>query len=165
MDLYLKRTDNRGLGVFAGRPFAKGEIVARATGTEIDCQTEHSFQIGWHRHLEPDPPTRFFNHSCRPNLGVRTNNHGWPEFVALRDIAAGEELTYDYAMTEYRHYERSLPELEFDLTCRCGAARCRGKLGYYSELSEELKEEYAGFISDYLLGAESGESGEMRDES
>ncbi len=38
----------------------------------------------------------FSNHSCDPNLAVQ----GQIVFVALRDIAAGEELTHDWKKTE-----------------------------------------------------------------
>jgi hypothetical protein len=37
-----------------------------------------------------------YNHSARPNLYHRTAGRLTIEFVALRDIAAGEELTHDY---------------------------------------------------------------------
>ena len=37
------------------------------------------------------------NHSCEPNCGIR-NACG---LVALRDIKDGEEITYDYCMTDY----------------------------------------------------------------
>jgi SET domain-containing protein len=37
-----------------------------------------------------------YNHSARPNLVHRTAGRLTLEFVALRDIAAGEELTHDY---------------------------------------------------------------------
>jgi hypothetical protein len=58
-------------------------------------------------------------------------------------------------MTEYRHYERPRPELDFDLTCRCGAPGCRHRFGYYAELTPELKQTYRGFISRYLVNSES----------
>jgi uncharacterized protein len=151
LDVKLDFTPDRGQGLFALRNFRMGELVLSATGEVVSKQTEHSIQIGWDRHLEPRPLARFINHSCDPNLGVKTNKHGFPDFVAMRAITMGEELTFDYAMTEYRHYERDDPALEFDLTCHCGSVICRGKLGYYSELPHELKEKYAGFISDYLL--------------
>jgi hypothetical protein len=38
--------------------------------------------------------------------------------IALRDIAAGEELTYDY----------NLYDGEDDAPCLCGSERCRGSL-------------------------------------
>lgn len=62
-------------------------------------------------------PMRFTNHSCRPNarLSIR---QGRVEFYALRAIAVGEEVTVDYGETHH----------EGKLSCRCGAAGCRGAL-------------------------------------
>ena len=56
----------------------------------------------------------FINHSCDPNLGLR----GQITLVALRDIEVGEEVCFDYAMTDCTPYD------EFE--CRCGMAACRG---------------------------------------
>ena len=162
MDVYPREVSGVvGFGLFAGRDFQKGELVVRATGEVLPYQTRHSIQVDWDRHLEPDPPARYLNHSCDPNVGIQTNEFGLPDFVAMRGIEQGEEIRFDYAMSEWKHYERSDPALEFDLTCRCGSENCRGKMGYYSELSDELKAKYKGFISDYLVrwekrGAASG---------
>jgi hypothetical protein len=52
------------------------------------------------------------NHSCEPNVGIE----GQIVFVALRDIAAGEELVLDYAMMD-DHDEA--------MACHCGAPSCR----------------------------------------
>ena len=153
-NIYIKETGYKGKGVFAARDFKKGDFLFRTTGQVRETQTEHSIQIGWAQHVDPNPPARYLNHSCEPSAGVKTNGHGYPDFVALRDIAKDEEITYDYAMTEFRHYPRATPELEFDLTCHCGARQCRGKFGYYSELKESLKQAYQGFISAYLLEAD-----------
>ena len=68
----------------------------------------------------------FINHSCNPNCETVENNDGEVWIVALRDIAAGEELTYDYSL-----YDGDGEDLS---TCACGASNCRGTL--YSE--EEL---------------------------
>lgn len=53
------------------------------------------------------------NHSCDPNTGFIGLN-----VAALRDIAAGEELTLDYGTFYDDHME--------PFECRCGAANCRG---------------------------------------
>ncbi len=152
MDVYFKEVDCQiGLGVFAGRRFHKGEAVLKPTGHVIDHQTIYSIQIGWDCHLDPDAPGKFLNHSCDPNVGVNTDRDGLPVFVAMREIEKDEHIVFDYAMTEYMHYPRPNPELEFELNCYCGAENCRGRLGYYTELSDELKQKYAGFISDYLV--------------
>ena len=55
----------------------------------------------------------YLNHSCEGNCGF--NDEG--DFVALRNIKAGEELTYDYGLAE------SNPK--FRLICTCGSAICR----------------------------------------
>ena len=60
---------------------------------------------------------RYINHSCEPNTFMRRTDER-AEFYALRDIRAGEELTLDYGDNHH----------EGRLACRCGAARCRGKL-------------------------------------
>lgn len=151
LNVYLAYKPGIGLGVYAQRPFKRGEYLFSATGTVIPHQTRFSLQIDWDKHLDAHPPARYLNHSCEPNIGVKTNARGLPDFYALRDIAKDEELRYDYAMTEYRHYERSQPELDFDLTCNCGAPTCRGRFGYYSELTPDLKAKYRGFISAYLV--------------
>lgn len=58
-------------------------------------------------------PLRFTNHSCRPNAVLRIRQ-GRVEFYAMRDIAAGEELTANYGETHH----------EGRLRCRCGAPGC-----------------------------------------
>jgi hypothetical protein len=54
------------------------------------------------------------NHSCEPNVGMGGN----VLLVAMRDIAAGEELTIDYALF--------LSDTGFAMDCRCRTAACRG---------------------------------------
>ena len=152
MDYYFKDTKNCiGLGVFAGRPFQAGEWILTAVGQLVSEQTMFSIQVDWDWHLDVEPPARFLNHSCNPNAGVRMKEQLTPMFIALREIAKDEEITFDYAMTEFMHYPRNDPRLEFDLSCACGSPECRGKMGYYSELSEELKQKYQGFFAPYLL--------------
>ena len=59
---------------------------------------------------------RLINHSCAPNCRSETvRGHIW--IIAAREIAAGEELTFDYG---YRW--RDWP----NHPCRCGTARCVG---------------------------------------
>ncbi len=164
MDIDIKKiSGDIGLGVFAARDFVKGELVVRATGEVLSYQTRHSIQIDWDRHLEPDPPARYLNHSCEPNIGIQTNELELPDFVAMRDIERGEECRWDYAMSEWKHHQRADPALEFDLTCHCGSKYCRGKMGYYSELPDRLKEKYKGFISDYLVRWEESQKEKRRE--
>lgn len=67
---------------------------------------------------------RFINHSCDPNCEVEIEDDR--VFIyALRDIAPGEELTYDYSLDVE---EEPTPELRQVFACRCGAATCRGTM-------------------------------------
>lgn len=61
---------------------------------------------------------RLINHSCEPNCRSEIiRGHIW--ITARRDIAPGEELTFDYgySVTEWRHHP-----------CRCGSAKCIGHI-------------------------------------
>lgn len=62
-------------------------------------------------------PLRFANHACAPNMVLKIQQ-GRVAFYAIRNIDAGEELTAQYGETH--HAGR--------LICRCGAAKCRGRI-------------------------------------
>lgn len=67
---------------------------------------------------------RFINHSCAPNCdAVVDEGRIW--ITTVRDVAAGEELAYDYAFVLE---ERHTPAAKRRYPCRCGAARCRGTM-------------------------------------
>ena len=67
--------------------------------------------------------SRFLNHSCEPNIKTEkwtVDGELCIGLFALRDIQAGEELTFDYQFQ--RDGEKALP-------CHCGAPSCKGVLG------------------------------------
>lgn len=82
--------------------------------------------------------TAFINHSCEPNLKCFVVRDTHDEriyrlcFFALRDIAPGEELTFDYAVGKAMEGKRGGPNREAVVEgrsrCQCGAAKCRGWL-------------------------------------
>jgi len=86
---------------------------------------------------EPEP-NDCFNHSCDPNLGF----FGQIGLVALRDIQAGEELMFDYAMSDGSPYD--------EFKCFCGSANCRGKITGNDWKLPELWGKYKGYFSPYL---------------
>jgi hypothetical protein len=117
-----------GYGVVTTRPFHKGELVCPGDGVQyredddfddtyaLILDGEHGETVLW----DLVDQTRWLNHSCDPNSEVLSR---WdPEaklirawWVAVRDIAVGEEITYDYAFA---------PEVAEP--CHCGAPACRG---------------------------------------
>ncbi|HLW53353.1 MAG TPA: SET domain-containing protein-lysine N-methyltransferase [Candidatus Angelobacter sp.] len=142
----------QGRGLFARERIARHEIVAVKGGHIFareklrDVQARlgpAEIQITEDLYIGPlDPSERegsmiFSNHSCEPNLGVQ----GQVVFVAMRVIQAGEELTHDWAMTDCD---------EGEMSCNCGAARCRGKVTGKDWMRKDLQERYRGFFSWYL---------------
>lgn len=60
----------------------------------------------------------YINHSCAPNCETEEDEQGRVWIYALRDIAPGEELTYDYYLYDG----------DGEQPCCCGAPRCRGTM-------------------------------------
>ena len=143
-----------GRGAFATEAIAAGEVVEVKAGHILsraelealpDALQESEIGIAPGLHLaattaaELDDVMLFLNHSCEPNVGVRGN----VVFVAMRDIAAGEELTIDYAMID----DHDDPPMR----CRCGADSCRHEITGSDWQRPELQHRYGSFLSAYLL--------------
>lgn len=141
-DIFIQQTE-KGRSVFASRCFRKGETVVVGRPVEIlPERTTHSFQMDFDLHIELDEPGQLINHSCSPNTGVRNNQYGAYDFVALVDIPSGSELTWDYETTEY--ISIAIPE------CYCGSPECRSKTLGFKFLPVEIRKKYGEFIADYL---------------
>lgn len=146
----VQETESTGLGVFTPRGFGRGErvFVLRGKVRRIDSRdtTDASenpnwFGIGKDVWIDPDAPFMFLNHSCEPNLGVR----GERDFVALRDIAPGEELTVDYSITEVDEH--------WNMTCQCGARTCRRTIGSIHTLPYEVFLRYLPYVGGHFRHA------------
>lgn len=77
------------------------------------------------------------NHSCEPNLGLQ----GQIVYVALRDIAIGEELTFDYAMND--------DDPDEIMKCECGTPSCRGVVTGADWKNPEIQRKYDGYFLVY----------------
>ena len=127
--------------------FKQGDIVVRGKVDRIlPNRTDYSFQIDLNTHVDLDEPARLLNHSCDPNLGLRSNEFGGYDFVALREIAEYEELCWDYCMSEYI-------SIAVSGNCLCGSNICRREITGFKYLPQETKNKYGKFIADYLKGS------------
>jgi hypothetical protein len=148
----VQKSPIQGRGLFATGEFSPGEIVCvkggyiftRATLDEIEpvlgpaeIQIADGLFIGPSRTEDLEGGMIFSNHSCDPNLAVQ----GQIVFVALRQIAIGEELTHDWATTD---------DDDYSMTCRCGAAGCRGTITGKDWQKKDLQRKYRGVFSWYL---------------
>lgn len=140
----VRGAPGKGVGVFAIRAFRVGETVLRARAVATVAErAENTMQVGPDVHVAIDAPAVYLNHACAPSLGLRDNTHGAFDFIALTDIAAGDEVTFDYAMSEWE-----VGSLE---DCRCGAPACRrgGALGF-AALPAAIRATYAPHLAAYL---------------
>jgi hypothetical protein len=83
-------------------------------------------------------PGDSINHSCEPNCGMRNAT----TIVAMRVIAIGEELTFDYAMSDASDYD--------EFNCNCGTSLCRGRVRADDWRLDTLRQRYKGFFSPYI---------------
>lgn len=79
----------------------------------------------------------YINHSCEPNCGIKESL----QIVAIRDIEQGEEITFDYAMSEASDYS---------MDCKCGSRNCRVTITGNDWKLPSLQEQYRGFFSGYI---------------
>ncbi|WP_369792884.1 SET domain-containing protein [Terriglobus sp. TAA 43] len=72
----------------------------------------------------------FINHCCEPNCQTEEDEEGHVYILALRNIAAGEELTYEYHL-----YDSD----EDDQPCYCSTDACRGTMFSEAEVRRRKK--------------------------
>lgn len=117
----------QGNGVFASQAFRRGSVLlhlddSRVVDLEHPLRTE-AVELECHRDFLSDGtvvlmqvPERYINHSCDPNCYVYSV-HRERFLLARRDIAAGEEISMDYALNA----------IDGDVwDCRCNSENCRG---------------------------------------
>lgn len=106
----------RKIGEIRGEPLTVKEARLRAKRQRrimmVEVSARTAIDVSQSTHA-----LRFTNHSCRPNAALRIVQ-GRVELYALRDLAAGEEITANYGETHH----------EGRLRCRCGAPGCVGRI-------------------------------------
>ena len=136
MGLIVRSSLIHAAGCYTTTPIAKGTRVVEYTGPIIDKEEAdrryenkpitYLFGIGdGSKVIDGHGIAMFINHSCDANCETEEiDGRVW--IMAIRDIAASEELCYDYCL--YDGDDEEAP-------CNCGAKRCRGSM--YS--AEELR--------------------------
>jgi len=122
--LQVIRSGIHGYGIVATRRFEPGDVIAVVDGVlwsgEEDQDDRYSLWLGDDWFYDMVDQTRWINHSCDPNGEVEAGLEGdppraWARIVAIRPIAPGDEITYDYGFTA-----------DVAEPCACGARSCRG---------------------------------------
>ena len=138
-----------GLGLFAREGIRAGEVVATIGGRLIDDAELQRLATSGRRYnsaavdegvnvlIADDEPITRGNHSCDPNVWLVDAS----TLVARRDIALGEEITTDYA---------TQTAVEWEMSCHCGSALCRGTIRGSDWQRPELQRRYEGHFAPFL---------------
>jgi SET domain-containing protein len=129
MGLIIRSSAIHAAGCYTTTPIRKGARVAEYTGRRLskeeadacyqDSIVTYLFGLGdGSIVIDGHCTAMFINHSCDANCETG-EVHGRIWIKAIRNIAAGEEITYDYCL-----YDGG----EDEALCNCGAKRCRGTM-------------------------------------
>ena len=140
----------KGFGSFAVAPIPTGTIIATFGGTILHRHNFETYPLEQRsRSIQIDTdlfvlgpvsrePGDSINHSCSPNCQLRNAT----QIIAMRDIAIGEELTYDYATSDASNYD------EFE--CACGTKNCRMRVTGSDWKLPDLQSRYQKIFSPYV---------------
>ncbi len=111
----------------------EGDALASfAASTFEPSPTKYTVQVELDRHIRLKPEViQYICHSCDPNVRFDVTRR---MIVALKPLAAGEELNFFYPTTEWNMAE------PFD--CWCGTDRCHGRIAGAKHLPLEARNAY-----------------------
>ena len=146
----MRLTPGKGYGSFAIKRINKGEVVASFGGFVVDAKELNNFssdrvarslQLNENKYLlsgSTPEPGDMLNHSCEPNCGAT----GTSSICAMREISPGEELTFDYAMTDASKYD--------EFNCACKKPNCRQKISGTDWKNILMQKKYMSFFNSYI---------------
>jgi len=128
MPLVVRPSRIHSVGVFTSKPIRKRTRVVEYAGERITAEEADRRYDGASRTylyglddgktvIDGEGLGAYLNHSCDPNCEIdEIKGRVW--LFAIRDIAAGEELVWDYNL-----YDDDDPA-----PCHCGSPKCRGTM-------------------------------------
>lgn len=152
-NLFSVGENHLGKAVYAAVPFAEGDQIVKFTGRRFRADQVPSLMRGGGDRFVQVTPDHYMgpsgriddliNHSCSPNAGLRFTAEG-VVLVAIRPIAPGEEIAWDYSTT--------LAESNWHMICQCRSPECRRVIGNFETLSPDRQEWFRArnLVAPYL---------------
>ncbi|WP_188054602.1 SET domain-containing protein [Sphingosinithalassobacter sp. CS137] len=152
-NLFRVEENHLGKAVYAATRFAPGDTLLEFTGRRFRADQIPSIMHGRSDRFVQVTPDHYMgpsgrlddlvNHSCDPNAGLRFVDEG-VFLVAVRDIAPGEEVTWDYSTT--------LTQSNWHMICQCRAETCRRVIGNFESLDPDRQEWFRArnLVAPYL---------------
>ncbi len=142
-----------GIGVFSAIPISPGEIVLKIDDSRVVTDADpldpdrgefehHCDYLAGGEIVLMQPPERFINHRCDPNTYIKTIA-GDRYVVALREIFAGDEVTYDYCVNG---------DGDTEWACNCDSPACRRQhsSGFF-RLPVEVQVRYLALLDTWFI--------------
>lgn len=128
----IRTAGNKGIGLFTTIPRKKGDVVFIATGPTRYAHFEGKacfdfpdwYSVDKDIWIDIALPWVKINHSCEPNTAI----DGYRCFRAIKNINAGEEITFDYSISD--------DEDDWGFACLCGTESCCGWVGPIQTITE-----------------------------
>lgn len=151
--VYVAESRIHGQGVFAAITLKPGEPVlilddSREVTPDNPLRTDEGEHPRFCDFLDNDrvvlmqPPERYINHSCSPNVFVKTFG-GVRYVLALKMIYATEELAFDYCINSRGNTI---------WLCNCGSPRCRHTIhSDFFQLPFQLQLEYLPLLDAWFV--------------
>ena len=146
--VYAGESRIEGKGVFVNEDVRKGDIICDIDGEikEREIKSESGSRkfanwIGMGKNLWLNPNKtifRYLNHSCDPSVAIT----GTKTLVALRDMKKGDEVTFDYSLTDTDMY--------WEMECHCGSEKCRHIIRPIYSLPTEVFANHYPHIPEYF---------------
>jgi SET domain-containing protein len=150
----LSESDHCGWGQVAIEDIQKDEVIVVFGGHVMTMEEFYSlpakiqefpYQISEEPDLVFGPANfdelqhgEFFNHSCDPNTGFKSALH----LVAMRNIRAGDAITFDYAMCTTGDFG--------NMNCHCEVQGCRKYITGDDWKISLLQDRYRGYFQPYI---------------
>jgi SET domain len=128
------------------KSFEANEVIIGFFAKNVQSEPTYlTVQISEHEHIELFPEClECANHSCDPNCFFDTTSM---EFVTVRPVATGDELTFFYPSAEW--------DMNQPFNCHCGSKECIGVVrgAKYLSATQIKKYRFTDFIKGKLRGA------------
>ena len=145
---FISKKCRFGLGLFATKNFKKGELILMISGPiitqeEVDKKPEkeqaNALQIKDDFYIDFKEPGVLVNHSCNPNAGIKEDK----EMIAIKNIQAGQEITWDYSTSI---------DGGWTMSCACGEKECRKKVKDFTLLPKKTQKKYLqlGIVQKFI---------------
>ncbi|KEG07832.1 hypothetical protein DQ04_08701000 [Trypanosoma grayi] len=139
----VRQNGKMGQTAYAISDISEGEVLFHVTGLVVPFPTMYTICVGEGKHLLFGDAAECIAHHCDPNVQVVVHEDEEAlEFVTLRNVAAGEMVTFNYCTTEWT--------MNTPFVCLCGSPHCTHTIRGFVHLNEVDQQRIWPITSDVV---------------